>query len=140
MSFSFTSLLLLLAALFYLLYHLNSGRHKWLFLAHHFDYYWPQTVFVQPTAFTRHIVAVGDLHGDYLNAFKVLKFSGVVDDDGNWTGNADFFVQTGDIIDRGDDTIKLFTWMDKLREQASSTGGVVLSHLGNHEWMNALGK
>ncbi|KAK7050885.1 hypothetical protein VNI00_004997 [Paramarasmius palmivorus] len=89
--------------------------------------------------FTRHIVAVGDLHGDYPNALKVLQFSGVVDDFGNWTGNADFFVQTGDIIDRGDDTIKLFTWMDKLREQASTTGGVVLSHLGNHEWMNAIG-
>lgn len=29
--------------------------------------------------------------------------------------------------------------MDKLREQADSTGGVVLSHLGNHEWMNAIG-
>lgn len=50
--------------------------------------------------FTRHIVAVGDLHGDYPNAQKVLQFSGVVDEYGNWTGNVDFFVQTGDIIDR----------------------------------------
>ncbi|ESK87261.1 serine-threonine protein phosphatase [Moniliophthora roreri MCA 2997] len=92
-----------------------------------------------PKSFTRHIVAVGDLHGDFPNALKVLQFSGVVDDYGNWTGNADFFVQTGDIIDRGDDTIKLFTWMDKLREQAAATGGIMLSHLGNHEWMNAIG-
>lgn len=29
--------------------------------------------------------------------------------------------------------------MDTLREQAQATGGVVLSHLGNHEWMNAIG-
>lgn len=50
--------------------------------------------------FVRHIVAVGDLHGDMLNARRVLQFSGVVDDYGNWTGHADFFVQTGDIIDR----------------------------------------
>ena len=50
--------------------------------------------------FTRHIVAVGDLHGDLPNARKVLKFSGVVDDDYNWSGDVDFFVQTGDIIDR----------------------------------------
>ncbi|KAL0573214.1 hypothetical protein V5O48_008734 [Marasmius crinis-equi] len=70
---------------------------------------------------------------------RVLQFSGVIDEFGNWTGNADFLVQTGDIIDRGDDTIKLFSLMDKLREQASKTGGVVLSHLGNHEWMNAIG-
>ncbi|KAF9267871.1 Metallo-dependent phosphatase [Marasmius fiardii PR-910] len=93
----------------------------------------------EPQEFTRHIVAVGDLHGDFPNALKVLQFSGVVDEFGNWTGNADFFVQTGDIIDRGDDTIKLFTWMEKLRDQATATGGVVLSHLGNHEWMNAIG-
>ncbi|KAI0775197.1 Metallo-dependent phosphatase-like protein [Trametes elegans] len=89
--------------------------------------------------FTRKIVAVGDLHGDLPNAHKVLQMAGVVDDDGNWSGEVDFFVQTGDIIDRGDDTIKLYLWMDKLREQAKAGGGTVLTHLGNHEWMNAIG-
>ncbi|KAF8071888.1 Metallo-dependent phosphatase-like protein [Lyophyllum atratum] len=89
--------------------------------------------------FVRHIVAVGDLHGDLPNARKVLHFSGVADDFGNWTGHADVFVQTGDIIDRGDDTIALFDWMDELRGQAATAGGIVLSHLGNHEWMNAIG-
>ncbi|KAJ7928900.1 Metallo-dependent phosphatase-like protein [Mycena leptocephala] len=89
--------------------------------------------------YTRHIVAVGDLHGDMKNAQTVLQFSGVVDEFGNWTGDADFFVQTGDIIDRGDDTIKLFFWMEQLRVQAAAVGGVVLSHLGNHEVMNAIG-
>ena len=29
--------------------------------------------------------------------------------------------------------------MDRLRSQAVRTGGVVLSNLGNHEWMNAIG-
>ncbi|KAJ7170825.1 Metallo-dependent phosphatase-like protein [Mycena crocata] len=90
-------------------------------------------------SFTRHIVAVGDLHGDLKNAQTVLQFSGVVDAQGNWTGDADFFVQTGDIIDRGDDTIKLYSWMEKLRVQAAATGGVLLTHLGNHEVMNAIG-
>jgi hypothetical protein len=50
--------------------------------------------------FTRHIVAVGDLHGDYPNALRVLHFSGVIDGFGDWSGDVDFFVQTGDIIDR----------------------------------------
>ena len=107
--------------------------------------------------FTRHIVAVGDLHGDLPNAKKVLQFSGITDSNGDWTGDVDFFVQTGDIIDRwvvgfcgiswfaakmfgrGDDTIPLFFWMDKLRSQAAAVGGTVLSHLGNHEWMNVIG-
>jgi hypothetical protein len=50
--------------------------------------------------FTRRIIAVGDLHGDMQNAKRVLQFSGVVDKYGDWTGRTDFFVQTGDIIDR----------------------------------------
>jgi len=51
-------------------------------------------------AFVRRIVAVGDLHGDFGNARKVLEMSGVIDEGGKWTGQVDFFVQTGDIIDR----------------------------------------
>lgn len=50
--------------------------------------------------FSRRIVAVGDLHGDMPNAQKVLQMAGVVDAAGNWAGGVDFFVQTGDIIDR----------------------------------------
>ena len=30
--------------------------------------------------------------------------------------------------------------MEKLRVQAHHAGGEVLSHLGNHEWMNVIGK
>ena len=51
-------------------------------------------------AFVRRIVAVGDIHGDFGNALKVLRMSGVIDEEGRWTGLVDFFVQTGDIIDR----------------------------------------
>jgi hypothetical protein len=50
--------------------------------------------------FTRRIVAVGDLHGDFGNAFKVLRMANVIDDDGDWSGDVDYFVQTGDIVDR----------------------------------------
>ncbi len=106
--------------------------------------------------FSRHIVAVGDLHGDMPNARKVLTFAGVINEHGDWSGDVDFFVQTGDIIDRcvislpsarcihrfcsGDDTIPLFFFMERLRVQAAEVGGTVLSHLGNHEWMNAIGE
>ncbi|PCH42207.1 Metallo-dependent phosphatase [Wolfiporia cocos MD-104 SS10] len=101
----------------------------------------PDSVIESSTSrkYTRRIIAVGDLHGDMENAQAVLEMAGVVDSHGDWTGNIDIFVQTGDIIDRGDDTIKLYSWMDKLREQAHAAGGCVLTHLGNHEWMNAIG-
>lgn len=41
---------------------------------------------------------------------------------------------------RGDDTIELFEWMEDLREQAHGMGGEMVSILGNHEWMNAIGE
>ena len=107
---------------------------------------------------TTRIIAVGDLHGDIGNAQMVLEMARVVDSYGNWSGDVDVFVQTGDIIDRcvvavrahscncltdkwlsGDDTIELFDWMEDLRSQAQGAGGRVMSHLGNHEWMNAIG-
>ncbi|KAG8744553.1 hypothetical protein FRC12_014777 [Ceratobasidium sp. 428] len=65
--------------------------------------------------------------------------AGVINRAGDWSGNVDFFVQTGDIIDRGDDTLEMYALMEKLREQARRAGGQVLSHLGNHEFMNAIG-
>ena len=43
------------------------------------------------------------------------------------------------VLLRGDDTIKLYMLMEKLRNQAHHAGAEVLSHLGNHEWMNAVG-
>ncbi|KAH9994785.1 hypothetical protein BJV77DRAFT_993083 [Russula vinacea] len=55
----------------------------------------------------------------------------VVDSDGMWSGEVDVL---------GDDTIKLFGWMEDLRSQAQRAGGQMLSHLGNHEWMNAIGQ
>ena len=71
---------------------------------------WPWTIEVEKEEdsevdserhpFIRHIVAVGDLHGDLPNARRVLDFSGVIDEFGDWSGDVDFFVQTGDIIDR----------------------------------------
>ncbi|KAH7926120.1 Metallo-dependent phosphatase [Leucogyrophana mollusca] len=89
--------------------------------------------------FTRRIIAVGDLHGDIVNAARVLQMAGVVDAELAWSGNVDVLVQTGDIIDRGDDTIELFEWFDELREQAHGVGGIIVSLLGNHEVMNAIG-
>lgn len=46
-------------------------------------------------------------------------------------------VQTGDMVDRGKDTILLFGYFDQLRAQAERAGGAIVSLLGNHEYMNA---
>ncbi|KAA1067176.1 hypothetical protein PGT21_012415 [Puccinia graminis f. sp. tritici] len=89
--------------------------------------------------FSSRIVAVGDLHGDLDHAVRVLRMAGVVDLRNQWIGGPSILVQTGDIVDRGKDTILLYKWMDALRTEAQAAGGAVVSLLGNHEYMNALG-
>jgi hypothetical protein len=107
--------------------------------------------------FKRTIAAIGDLHSYYPNALKALQLADVVDHSGSWTGRVDFLAQTGDLVDRyvwqaclwgmhvltfrrGEDTIKLYELFDRLREEAKQHGGRVVSHLGNHEFMNLIGE
>lgn len=108
------------------------------------------------TAFRQRLVAVGDLHGgqslpllisiglilrnaDIDNAKKVLRMAKVIDDKADWAGGSDILVQTGDIVDRGTYALDIYRLMQKLRGQADAAGGRVVSILGNHEIMNAIG-
>ncbi|KAI9597010.1 Metallo-dependent phosphatase-like protein [Syncephalis fuscata] len=85
----------------------------------------------------RRVVAVGDLHGDFANSLNVFKMANIIDEEGHWAGgNYTVFVQTGDIVDRGHDTIALYTFMRRLKTEASNAGGRVVQLLGNHELMN----
>lgn len=101
-------------------------------------------------AFRQRLVAVGDLHGgelsksaalipDVANARKVLRMMDVIDSNYNWAGGSDILVQTGDIVDRGATAYDIYELMKKLRGQARDVGGRVVSILGNHEVMNAIG-
>jgi hypothetical protein len=46
------------------------------------------------------IVAVGDVHGDFERFLTILEHLDVVNQDGQWSGNVDVFVQVGDVMDR----------------------------------------
>jgi hypothetical protein len=85
------------------------------------------------------MVAVGDLHGDLAAAKRALGLAGAIDNEGHWTGGKLTLVQTGDMLDRGDDDRELLRLFDQLEEQARRTGGLVLRLVGNHEVMNAEG-
>ncbi|KAJ3085598.1 hypothetical protein HK102_014015 [Quaeritorhiza haematococci] len=82
------------------------------------------------------IVAVGDFHGDFKSTVKVLKMAGIVNKELKWAAGRTVFVQTGDIVDRGPDTIALYKLMQDLDKQSRKAGGQVVSLLGNHEVMN----
>jgi hypothetical protein len=81
------------------------------------------------------IVAVGDLHGDYDDFILILKNPkvGLVDDNLHWTGGKTHFVQTGDILDRGDKAKEILDLLMRLEGEAEAAGGKVHILLGNHE-------
>jgi len=85
------------------------------------------------------IVAIGDIHGDYDHYIAALQAAGLVNKRGKWVGGETHLVQTGDIPDRGPDTVKIIEHLGKLAKQAHKKGGRVHSLVGNHEAMNVYG-
>jgi hypothetical protein len=95
-------------------------------------------------AITRHpapsrIIAIGDVHGDLAATRAALRLAGLIDDQDRWTGGDAALVQTGDLLDRGDDEIEILTLLQALQPQALAAGGHVFLMSGNHEVMNVQG-
>lgn len=85
------------------------------------------------------IVAVGDLHGDYAAWIDIARDAGLVDRANKWIGGRTVLVQTGDIVDRGPDSLKIIRHLQKLDGEAKRAGGRVIVLLGNHEAMQVTG-
>jgi hypothetical protein len=85
------------------------------------------------------IVAVGDIHGAYDQFVELLKVAGLVDEKLHWTGGRAHLVQTGDVVDRGPDSLKALDLLRRLQSEAPKTGGAVHPLIGNHEAMRILG-
>lgn len=85
------------------------------------------------------IVAIGDLHGDLDAARRALALAGAIDAGGHWSGGDLVLVQTGDILDRGDQERAIIDLFERLAIEARAAGGAVHVLLGNHETMNAAG-
>ncbi|KAI9593805.1 Metallo-dependent phosphatase-like protein [Syncephalis fuscata] len=88
----------------------------------------------------RRVVAIGDLHGDAENGIAVMRMAKIVDAQNRWIGGNTVFVQTGDVVNRGPDTIELLNLLDSLASQAIKAGGRVIQLLGNHELMDIGGE
>jgi hypothetical protein len=85
------------------------------------------------------IVAFGDVHGDLPALHRVLEIAGLFDAKGNWLAGATQVVQTGDLIDRGDDDRAVLDEIEALMAKAKRGGGRFHVLNGNHEIMNTLG-
>jgi hypothetical protein len=85
------------------------------------------------------VVAVGDIHGDRDAFVRVLRLAGLVDAEVKWTGGTAWLVQTGDLLDRGDDEQQIIDDLERLEKEAAAAGGRVVWLDGNHELMNTAG-
>ncbi|HKP63041.1 MAG TPA: metallophosphoesterase [Polyangiales bacterium] len=95
------------------------------------------TRYARPAA--ARVVAIGDLHGDLAAALRALRMAGAIDEAGHWSGGQLIVVQTGDVIDRGDDDRAVLDLLDRLRSEATRAGGALIALSGNHEVMNVQG-
>jgi hypothetical protein len=96
-------------------------------------------LFPSALAAQKHIVAIGDVHGDLDATRSALRLAGAIDAEDRWIGGQLVVVQTGDQLDRGDEERAILDLFERLRSQAAAAGGAFHALLGNHELMNAKG-
>jgi Calcineurin-like phosphoesterase len=92
-----------------------------------------------PAHATPRIVAVGDLHGDHVAFTAILRHARLIDARDHWIGGDAIFVQTGDVTDRGPDSLRIIRDLMRLQREAQRAGGRVVALVGNHEAMNVTG-
>ena len=86
------------------------------------------------------VYSIADLHGDYIAAIKSLQLAGLLgDDQRTWTGGQNVLVQTGDVVDRGDNSREIYELLFHLQDEAEKVGGKVIILLGNHEQIRLSG-
>jgi len=90
------------------------------------------------------VVSFGDVHGDISALRTFLITAELLDpestnDEPIWAGGETICVQTGDVLDRGDDELACFRLLATLARQAKKAGGALLLLYGNHESLNAAG-
>ena len=88
---------------------------------------------------TKRVVAIGDLHGDLAAMRAAFRAAGAVDDRDRWIARDLTIVQTGDILDRGDEEQAMEDLLAAWELQAPEFGSKLVLLDGNHELMNAAG-
>jgi len=84
------------------------------------------------------VVAIGDAHGAYSAFTGILQRTGLIDSRGDWAGGSSVLVQTGDVVDRGANSLACVDLLMKLERQAEAENGRVIALLGNHEALTIL--
>uniref|UniRef100_A0A7S0X0G7 Calcineurin-like phosphoesterase domain-containing protein n=1 Tax=Chlamydomonas leiostraca TaxID=1034604 RepID=A0A7S0X0G7_9CHLO len=85
------------------------------------------------------VLVMADMHGDLDQSKATLRLLGAINEDGSWSGGRALLVQTGDLVDRGPNSLGVLDFFESLKAQASAAGGRVVTLLGNHELMLLMG-
>ena len=85
------------------------------------------------------IYAIGDVHGDYERLINMLVVSKLIAKDPGkpdkvkWSAGKAVLVCTGDLIDKGDHSVRVLQLFMALQADAAKAGGRVIRTMGNHE-------
>jgi len=99
----------------------------------------PKLAALRPVRAPGRVVAIGDLHGDLTATRRAFRTSKVIDEADQWIGGNSVVVQTGDVLDRGNEERPLLEWLERLTDVAKAGGGALYRLNGNHEVMNVAG-
>lgn len=86
------------------------------------------------------VFVIGEVQSAANTVTAFLEHLDLIDSEHHWSGGNTILIQTGDLIDGGEnarDTLDLFM---RLQEEAAAAGGRVIVLMGNHEAMNVLGE
>lgn len=87
----------------------------------------------------RRVVALSDIHGSLQRLVATLSEAGLIDRDARgawrWSGADTVCVVTGDLCDRGPQSLEVFRLLRDLEGEAARAGGRLVVTLGNHEVM-----
>ena len=86
------------------------------------------------------LVAVPDLHGDWRTLRRSFQLAGISEDGERWSAGANTrFVQTGDVVDRGERSIGSTDHREPAARSGDARWSSVTALLGNHELLTLQG-
>ena len=87
-----------------------------------------------------HIVVIGGVQGAANTVAPFLEHLELIDSEYHWIGGDAILIQTGDLVDEGENVRATLDLFMRLQQEAATAGGQVIVLMGNHEAMNILGE